>query len=124
MKSTQKISETDGGFTGDLDGKDQFGTAVGNAGDINADGIDDLIVGAINDDEGGSNRGAAYLLFLNPNGTVLSQQKIASGLAGFTGTIDNADFFGCAVAGMGDVDSDDIPDLLIGAYKDLSLIHI
>ena len=41
-------------------------------GDLDGDGIGDLVVGAGYDDTGGSNRGAVHVLFLNADGTAAS----------------------------------------------------
>src|SRR5262245_28207026 len=79
----RKISATSGGFTGTLDGGDSFASPEG-IGDLNGDGIQDLAVGAFFDDDGGANRGAVWILFLNQDGTVQSQQKISDTAGGFT----------------------------------------
>jgi len=42
-----------------------FGISVGNLGDVNGDGLADLVVGSFGDTDGGSQAGAAYVLFLN-----------------------------------------------------------
>ncbi len=47
-------------FNGDSAG-DEFGVSVSGAGDVNADGFADLIVGAFGDDDNGPNSGSAYL---------------------------------------------------------------
>ncbi len=60
----QKISDTQGGFTGNLDNDDLFGNAVASLGDLDGDGVGDLAVGADADDDGGGNRGAVWILFL------------------------------------------------------------
>jgi hypothetical protein len=58
-------------LVGDVIG-DQAGAAVGHAGDVNGDGVSDLIVGAPGVDDGGNNDGEASLLFgeLAPEPTV------------------------------------------------------
>ncbi len=78
-----------------------FGFAVAAAGDINGDGVPDILVGAP-----------------GPNGST-GQAFVISGADGsvlltLTGTA-AGDQFGWAVAGVGDVDGDGVPDLLIGA---------
>ena len=49
VKSHQKISDTEGGFTGTLDDRDSFGQSVGSLGDLDDDGVSDLAVGARDD---------------------------------------------------------------------------
>jgi hypothetical protein len=104
--SHQKISNTQGGFTGLLDNLDGFGSSVASLGDLAGAGpsVAALAVGVAGDDDGGSDRGAVYVLFLNASGSVLSNQKISDLQGGFTGTIANLDEFGGAVAGLGDLD--------------------
>ncbi|MCH8880668.1 MAG: VCBS repeat-containing protein, partial [Planctomycetes bacterium] len=50
--SHQKISDTEGGFTGILDDLDWFGTSVAALGDLDGDGVGDLAVGAPGNDSG------------------------------------------------------------------------
>ena len=54
----QKISDTEGGFTGILDDLDIFGISVASLGDLDGDGVGDLAVGVLVDDDGGTDRGA------------------------------------------------------------------
>ena len=49
----QKISDTQGGFTGVLDNSDCFGESVAALGDLDGDGVGDLAVGSAWDDDGG-----------------------------------------------------------------------
>lgn len=118
IDSLQKITYNVGGFTSTLDNSDHFGISVCNIGDLNGDGITDIGVGARFDDDGGADRGAVYVLFLDTNGTVKSEQKISDTQGNFTGTLNNTDLFGNAIAGPGDIDGDGIEDLVVGAYAD------
>ncbi len=121
-KSLQKISATTGGLTGPLALSDGFGWSVASLGDLDNDGNADLAVGAPFDDDGGVNtfvnKGAVWILFLNADGTVAAEQKISSLAGGFTGVLDDYDYFGASVAGIGDLDKDGVLDLAVGATND------
>jgi hypothetical protein len=118
VRSQQKISDASGGLVASLNDNDQFGAAIANIGDLNGDGIPDLVVGSALNDDGGTDRGAVYILFMNRDGTVSSQQKISSTVGNFGGDLHNADHFGSAVAGIGDVDGDGVQDIAVGASGD------
>lgn len=118
VKGHQKISDTDGGFSGVLDDEDYYGTSVASLGDLDADGTTDLAVGAVNDDDGGTNRGAVWILFMNSDGTVKSHQKISDTEGDFTGTLDDSDRIGISVASPGDLNDDGVVDLAAGADFD------
>ena len=116
VKSSQKIADNTGGF-GSLANDDEFGFSVAGLGDLDADGVEDLAVGAWGDDTGGTERGAVHIIFLNTNGTVKSTQKIASGTTNFV-TLTDSDRFGASVAGLVDLDNDGVEDIAVGAYLD------
>ena len=118
VRAEQKVSSTSGGFGAGIDDGDRLGGSVARLGDLDGDGINDIAVGADLDDDGGLDRGAAHILFLNPNGTVKAEQKISSTTGGLTGPLDNTDYFGTSVAGLGDLDGDGTPDLAVGAQLD------
>ena len=119
VKSHQKISDTQGSFTGVLDNYDKLGgCSVTNMGDMDGDGVTELAIGAIYDDDGGFDRGAVWILFLNTDGTVKSHQKISDTQGSFTGVLDEEDHVGWSAANMGDLDGDGVTDLAIGARFD------
>ncbi len=118
VKSHQKIGANQGGFTGFLEDHCNFGYSLASLGDFDGDGVGDLAVGAFQDNDGGSFRGAVWLLFLNTDGTVKSHQKISDTQGGFTGILNNGDRFGSAVAFMGDHDGDGVGDLAVTAIED------
>ncbi|GAA4110705.1 hypothetical protein GCM10022393_07930 [Aquimarina addita] len=110
-----KIAEGIGGFTGIIDGGDRFGRDHDIVGDVNNDGVADMVIGARSDDDGATDAGAVYILFLNNDGTVQSHQKISMIEGGFTETLTEGNFFGYGVAGIGDYDNDEIPDIAVSA---------
>ncbi len=118
VKAKQKITTGVGGFTGALSGGDDFGAALAAPGDIDADGIQDLVVGARADDDGSFDAGAVWILFLNPNGTVKGHQKISDTQGNFNGILDSGDGFGISVAPLGDRNHDGTPDIVVGARWD------
>ncbi|MEZ4776903.1 MAG: FG-GAP-like repeat-containing protein [Bacteroidia bacterium] len=123
-----KIEEGSGGFFATLDEGDRFSRDHDQAGDINGDGIIDLVVGARSDDDGATDAGAVYILFMNNDGTVQSNQKISATQGGFTETLLENNFFGYGVAGIGDYDGDGIPDIAASAPAStniaLYIIHL
>ncbi len=112
---TRKIDGSSGGFTGDLDNNDQFGSAVAGIGDLNGDGFADIAVGAPFDDDGGDDRGAVWVLFMNADGSVAGTAKISDEQNVFNGDLNDGDHFGNAIARLGDLDGDGVSELAVGA---------
>lgn len=96
---------------------DQLGLSVSGAGDVNGDGIDDLIIGAPYGDNGGSNAGEAYVIF-GKAGATRSDIDLTSLSAtdGFVIQGDAAnDLAGLSVSGAGDINGDGFDDVVVGA---------
>jgi hypothetical protein len=83
---------------------DALGTSVAAAGDVNDDGVPDVIVGAPSVPGGLSEPGYARVLS-GADGSLIWRLT----------TTGEADLFGSAVAGAGDVDNDGFDDLIVGA---------
>ncbi len=96
---------------------DLVGMSISNAGDVNGDGLDDLIIG-VNDDS--NKEGKAYVIFGKQDGTAINLSTIASGIGGFlinSETMsDDRGSFGPSVSSAGDVNGDGLDDLILGAY--------
>jgi len=124
VDSFKKISDTSGDFAGVLDDGDLFGRDVDSIGDLDGDGVDDLVVSAVADDDGGTDHGAVYILFMETDGTTKAGaagfQKISDTAGGFTGTLAFQDFFGSAVANLGDLDGagPSVRAIAVGAVGD------
>ncbi|NNC90897.1 MAG: hypothetical protein HKN80_00255 [Acidimicrobiia bacterium] len=86
--------------------RSSFGVSVSVAGDLNADGFADLVIGAAGTDE---YRGFAYLYFGSARGLDPSPYRLGPP----DGSPD--DWFGASVAGAGDVDGDGFDDVIVGA---------
>lgn len=103
-------------FWGELAG-DAAGTSVAGAGDVNADGYDDILIGAPFSNNGVTlDVGQAYLILGKSAGWAMDALLSASS-GSYLGesTTDNA---GTSVAGAGDVNRDGYDDFLIGAPYD------
>jgi Bacterial Ig-like domain/FG-GAP repeat/RTX calcium-binding nonapeptide repeat (4 copies) len=96
---------------------DQLGVSVNAAGDVNGDGIGDVVVGAFLDDPNGADSGAAFVVFGATSGFAASlDPSTLNGTNGFAITgassLDNA---GRSVSSAGDFNGDGFSDLLVGA---------
>lgn len=107
------------GFTFDGSGQtDQFGVAIAGAGDVNGDGIDDLLVSAYT--ETGANgqfSGAAYVLFGDAGGFPLNFNTASlDATQGFkVEGRDAEDRLGSGLNAAGDINGDGFADIIIGA---------
>jgi hypothetical protein len=109
------LSAASASFWGE-DADDRAGFSLDGAGDVNADGCDDIIIGAYGNDGGGSVSGQTYLIFGKESGWAMDVD-LSNSSASFLGE-DSSDSSGYSVAGVGDVNGDDYDDMLIGAYSE------
>jgi hypothetical protein len=101
--------------------RDQLGISVGAAGDVNGDGIDDLVVGA---NDARMDVGATYIVFGSTQGfppvfrvANLFPAQGGDGSQGFVLVgVEEDDHSGRSASAAGDVNGDGVDDLIIGAY--------
>ncbi len=89
----------------------QLGAALAPAGDVDCDGLEDLLVGAPGAGEG---EGAVVLAYGAEAGLSWTLGEEREGVAVLTGEVEGGGF-GAAVAGDVDVDGDGCADLVVGA---------
>ena len=101
-----------------LGANDQFGSGVAGIGDWNGDGIPDVAIGAQLDDDGGTDKGAVYLISLNADGTaasVISKISEANDPNSVL-SLGGSDRFGRSIAHLGDYDGDGNQELAVGEF--------
>jgi hypothetical protein len=90
---------------------DSAGYSVAGGGDVDGDGVPELLVGAWKNDDADSDAGAAYLCY----GPFSGSAALSACDAALLGD-DAYDYAGQSVAFTGDTDADGLTDVLIGAY--------
>jgi hypothetical protein len=116
------LNGSDGFVINGIDSNDAAGFSVSSAGDINGDGLGDLIVGArFGDPNAQSNAGESYIIFGKSGGfSPILNLSTLDGANGFViNGIDPNDAAGFSVSSAGDINGDGFDDLIIGArYAD------
>lgn len=94
--------------------QDLCGWSVSRAGDVNGDGIDDILIGA---PQGNNNTGQSYVVFGSKNQwpTTISLADLNGSNGYAINGIHAGDFSGGSVSGAGDINGDGIDDILINS---------
>ena len=85
----------------------EFGYCVAGAGDLDGDGYDDILIGEPYNNSAGMYRGAAYVFSGGADMDAVPDLVLLGA--------DSYDYLGHSVAGAGDLNGDDRPDIVIGA---------
>lgn len=115
------LDGTNGFAIAGIDTNDRAGSAISSAGDVNNDGLDDLLIGAPTARRNQQNfAGESYVVFGRTQG--FSPQLNLADLDGSNGFIINGpsiddDQVGASVSELGDINGDDIDDFIIGAPR-------
>ena len=111
------LTEADAEFWGE-DADDLFGYRVSDAGDVDGDGCDDLLVGApqAETSTSGTDAGVAYLFYGSSSlsGGYSAASDAGASFVGTDGLVSGSEL-GSAVAGLGDLDGDGYDDIGLGA---------
>ncbi len=114
------LSGSNGFAMNGLHAVDLCGASVSSAGDINNDGISDIVIGAYRVNAYGTDSGESYVIYGRPSlgSAGLVDLSALNGTNGFSiiGS-GNHEYSGFPVSYGGDINGDGMDDLLIGAYR-------
>jgi hypothetical protein len=95
---------------------EQSGHSVSSAGDVNGDGLMDIIIGGPGNGVNGSNTGQSYVVYGKATLTNVSLSDVANNIGGLAIVGEGSqDLSGYSVGAAGDVNGDGLADLMVGA---------
>jgi hypothetical protein len=110
LPATLSLADADVRFSGQAQGVSPYPPVVANAGDVNGDGLDDLLIG---DPSARRGAGSVYLLLGRPADAWFSPFALANADRSFAPAGVTA--FGSSLASAGDTDGDGLDDYLLAA---------
>ena len=111
-KSNYTFTESNASFIAE-NKSDYAGYSVTGAGDVNADGFDDILIGAYNY----QNKGKVYLILGRESSLWIQNLSLNQADYSFEGNL--GDWLGYVVSGAGDVDKNGYDDFIVSATTDL-----
>ena len=95
---------------------DAAGTSVLSISDLNGDGKEDIVVGAVGNDAGGTNAGAVYVSWGKSSNSAVSLVNVGTGTGGFRIVgADAGDAIGSHIATIDDLNGDGLSEIVIGS---------
>jgi methionine-rich copper-binding protein CopC len=103
-----------------------FGSSVSSAGDLNGDGLSDLLIGAGSETVGAASAaGRTYVVYGQTGTAAINITAVSAGSGGFViNGQSSTDFFGSSVSNAGDLNGDGYDDLIVGAYSSDSIAGV